>query len=62
MARYGQKFKNRVVVSRLLQPESATLEAVVREIGVGVAPLDSCGPIRGGAHHRAVLDETARNA
>jgi hypothetical protein len=34
MARYGQSFKNRAV-ARLLPPESAALEEVAREIGVG---------------------------
>ena len=39
MARYGQEFKDRAV-ARLLPPESATVEAVAREIGVGVATLE----------------------
>ena len=39
MARYGQSFKNRAV-ARLLPPESASLEEVAREIGVGVGTLE----------------------
>ena len=35
MARYGQAFKDRAV-ARLLPPESASVETVSREIGVGV--------------------------
>ena len=39
MARYGQTFKNRAV-ARLLPPESAELDAVAREVGIGVATLE----------------------
>ena len=39
MARYGQAFKDRVV-ARLLPPESAALQEVAREIGVGVGTLE----------------------
>ena len=39
MARYGQVFKDRAV-ARLLPPESAGLEEVAREIGVGVETLE----------------------
>jgi transposase-like protein len=39
VARYGQAFKDRVV-ARLLPPESAGLDAVAREIGVGVSTLE----------------------
>lgn len=39
MARYGQAFKDRVV-ARLLPPESARVESVSREIGVGVSTLE----------------------
>jgi transposase len=39
LARYGQAFKNRAV-ARLLPPESAALDAVSREIGIGVATLE----------------------
>ncbi len=39
MARYGQAFKDRAV-ARLLPPESASVETVSREIGVGVATLE----------------------
>ena len=38
MARYGQVFKDRAV-ARLLAPESAALEVVSREVGVGCATL-----------------------
>jgi DNA-binding transcriptional MerR regulator len=39
MARYGQAFKDRAV-ARLVPPESATLDEVAREIGVGVSTLE----------------------
>lgn len=39
MARYGQAFKDRAV-ARLLPPESSPVEAVSREIGVGVDTLE----------------------
>ena len=39
MARYGQAFKDRAV-ARLLPPESAAVEVVAREIGVGVGTLE----------------------
>ena len=39
MARYGQKFKERVV-ARLLPPESAPIEAVSHKVGIGVATLE----------------------
>ena len=39
MARYGQAFKDRAV-ARMLPPESASPEAVAREIGVGVDTLE----------------------
>ena len=39
MARYGQEFKDRAV-ARLLPPESATLDDVAHEIGVGVSTLE----------------------
>ena len=39
MARYGQAFKDRAV-ARLLPPESASVETVSRELGVGVATLE----------------------
>ncbi len=39
MARYGQAFKDRAV-ARLLPPESAAVEAVAHEIGVGVDTLE----------------------
>jgi transposase-like protein len=38
LARYGQTFKNRAV-ARLLPPESAPLEVVSREVGVGADTL-----------------------
>ena len=38
MARYGQTFKDRAV-ARLLPPESAALELVAREVGVGTGTL-----------------------
>jgi transposase len=39
LARYGQSFKDRAV-ARLLPPESASLEEVAREVGVGVWTLE----------------------
>ena len=39
MARYGQAFKDRAE-ARLLPPESAALEVVVREVGIGAGILD----------------------
>ncbi len=39
MARYGQAFKDRAV-ARLLPPESASLDDVAREFGVGVGTLE----------------------
>ena len=39
MARYSQAFKNRAVV-RLLPPESAAVEVVAREAGIGVGTLE----------------------
>jgi hypothetical protein len=39
MARYGQAFKDRMV-ARLLPPESADINKVSREIGVGVNTLE----------------------
>ncbi len=39
MARYAQTFKNKAV-ARLLPPESAALDVVAREVGVGVGTLE----------------------
>jgi len=39
LARYGKTFKDRAV-ARLLPPESASVEEVAREIGVGVETLE----------------------
>lgn len=39
MARYAQPFKDRAV-ARLLPPESASVEVVSRELGVGMATLE----------------------
>jgi transposase len=39
LAKYGQAFKDRAV-ARLLPPESAALEDVAREVGVGVGTLE----------------------
>jgi hypothetical protein len=39
LARYGQTFKNKAV-ARLLPPESAGLELVARETGVGVGTIE----------------------
>ena len=77
MARYGQAFKDRAV-ARLLPPESASVETVSREIGVGVATLERwrsealCEPTReqtwtAAARLEAVIatatmDEVGKNA
>jgi transposase-like protein len=39
VARYGQAFKDKAV-ARLLAPESAALEMVSRELGIGVGTLE----------------------
>jgi len=39
MAKYGQAFKDRAV-ARLLPPESAALEDVAHDVGVGVGTLE----------------------
>ena len=39
MARYGQTFKDRAV-ARLLPPESAALDVVAREVGLGTGTLE----------------------
>ena len=39
MARYSQTFKSRAV-ARLLPPESAAVELVAREVGIGVGTLE----------------------
>lgn len=39
MARYGQRYKDRVV-ARLLPPESSAVEVVSREVGVSAATLE----------------------
>ena len=77
MARYGEAFRNRVV-ARLLPPESASVGAVAKEIGVSVQTLErwreqaQTRPARGrawsaGARLDAVItaaamDETGKNA
>jgi transposase len=38
MARYGQRFKDKAV-ARLLPPESAALDVVAREVGIGATTL-----------------------
>ena len=39
MARYGQGFKDRAV-ARLLPPESAAVDEVAREVGIGAGTLE----------------------
>jgi hypothetical protein len=67
MARYAQRFKDRAV-ARLLLPESASVEVVSWELGVGATPgalairglepppggaeVDRCGSSGGGDHDR----------
>ena len=40
VARYGQAFKDEAV-ARLLAPESAALDLVAREVGIGAGTLES---------------------
>ena len=77
MARYGQAFKDRVV-ARLLPPESASVDEVAREVGIGAQTLERwrSDALSMPARERewtaaarleaviatAALDETARNA
>jgi len=77
VARYGQAFKDRVV-ARLLPPESASVDEVAREVGIGAQTLERWRsdalsmPARERAWKAAArleaviataaLDETARNA
>ncbi len=77
MARYGQTFKDRAV-ARLLPPESAAVQVVAREIGIGVDTLQrwredvQSMPARGRAWTArarleavittAALDEASKNA
>jgi transposase-like protein len=69
MARYGQAFKDKAV-ARLLPPESAALDVVSREVGVGVVTLErwreqaQSAPARGrawtaGARLEAVITTAA---
>ena len=71
MARYGQAFKDKAV-ARLLPPESATLELVAREVGIGAGTLErwredaQSRPARGrawtaGARLEAVITTAAMN-
>ena len=71
MARYGQAFKDRAV-ARLLPPESAALELVAREVGIGAGTLErwredaQSRPARGrawtaGARLEAVVTTAAMN-
>jgi len=39
VARYGQRYKDRIV-ARLLPPESAAIDLVAREVGISVATLE----------------------
>ena len=77
MARYAQRFKDQAV-ARLLPPESASVDTVARELGVGVATLERWRAEALGAPRTertwtavarweaviatAALDETARSA
>jgi len=77
MARYGHAYKDRAV-ARLLPPESAAVEVVAREIGVGAGTLQrwlgdaQSRPARGRAWTAAgrldaviaaaAMDETAKSA
>lgn len=40
MARYGQTFKDRAV-ARLLPPESAAIDLIAREVGIGAGRLEA---------------------
>lgn len=72
MARYGQAFKDRAI-ARLLPPESAALQVVSREVGVGAGTLErwredaQSRPARGrawtaAARLEAVITTAAMNA
>jgi len=77
VARYGQVFKDKAV-ARLLPPESAAVEVVAREVGIGVGTLQrwredvQSRPARGRAWTArarleavittAALDEASKNA
>ena len=77
MARYAQRLKDQAV-ARLLPPESATVDTVAHELGIGVATLERWRAEALGAPRTermwtavarweamiatAALDETARNA
>ena len=77
MARYGQRFKDRAV-ARLLPPESAAVDVVAREVGIGSGMLERWRddvlsmPARGRAWTAAArleavivtaaLDETGKSA
>ncbi len=71
MARHGQAFKDRAV-ARLLPPESAALEVVARDVGIGAETLRRWGedaqsrPARGrawtgGARLEALITTAAMN-
>ena len=46
LARYGQTFKDRAV-ARLLPPESAAIDVVAREVGIGTGTLGAGARMRG---------------
>ena len=58
MARYGQAFKDRAV-ARLLPPESAALEVVAREVGIGAGTLERWRAWTAGARLEAVITTAA---
>jgi len=60
MARYGQAFKDRAV-ARLLPPESATVEAVTREIGIGGRTWTAAGRLEA-VITTAGMDEAGKSA
>jgi hypothetical protein len=60
VARYGQAFKDKAV-ARLPPPESASLEVVSREVGVGVATLERGRAWSAGARLGAVITTAEMN-
>jgi transposase len=63
LAKYGQAFKNRAV-ARLLPPESAALEDVAHDVGVGVGTLErwTAAARFDAVLTTAAMDEAARSA
>jgi transposase-like protein len=61
MARYGEAFRNRTV-ARLLPPESSSVGAVAKEIGVPVQTLERGRAWTAAARLEAVITAAALDA